>query len=86
MSPINEMTPMAPQAHFSSEPAFGFISHTRLVTTSKAKRNTVHRGGGTFDLITGESLHTGGHDLDPIETGAIRRPGSELDVRNCRRS
>jgi hypothetical protein len=59
MSPINEMTPMAPQAHFNSEPAFGFISQTRLVTTSKAKRNTVHRGGGTFDLITGESLHAG---------------------------
>ena len=72
MSAINEMPPSAPQAHFSSGPAFGLISHTRLVTTNKAKVNTLHRGGITFRLVTGQSLHAGGYDPIPTETLTIR--------------
>jgi len=62
-----------PQAHFSSSPDFGLISDTRLVTTSKTKMNTGHRGGATFGLVTGETLHAGGHDPVPTETRATIR-------------
>jgi hypothetical protein len=51
VSVINETTPIVPQAHFISGPAVGSNCHTTLVTKSKAKVNTVTRGGATFGLV-----------------------------------
>jgi hypothetical protein len=64
MSPINEMAPIAPQAHFSSGPAFGLVSHNRLLTTSKAKVNALTRGGATFGLVTRGAYSPDGQSLD----------------------
>jgi hypothetical protein len=76
MSMINEMPPIAPQAHFISDPDLGLISHTRLVTTSKAKMNTVARGGATFGLVTGPdykpeaTLQADRESVTPVATRA----------------
>jgi hypothetical protein len=68
MSAINEMAPITPQAHFSSGPDFGLISHTRLVTTPPGKEE--HTPQRRCHLWSGHegSLHAGGGDSVSTET------------------
>jgi len=73
MSPIKEMPPITPWSHLVSGSALGLISHARLPTRSKTKVNRSHGDGATFGLVTGESVHAGGHDTVPTETRATFR-------------
>ena len=71
------MAPIAPQTNFNSGPDCGLISHSRLVTTSKAKVNTLSRGGATFGLVTEGSLYAGGHapfPTEPVQPGTDEGP------------